>query len=133
MSSVWPQIAEIDKRLSAFQKKVFAALLKSFEQLDNPLRFNNFATGLRELARIMLDDLAPESSIEACSWYVPEKNQIGQVVITRAQRVRYAVQAGLSDDFVRDTLLIDVGSTIIGFTKLISRLSKFTHIEEPTP
>jgi hypothetical protein len=126
-------IAEIDKRLtSAFQKNVFAAAIKSFEQTDNPLRLNNFAMDLRELSRIMLHDLAPEKDIRNCCWFAEEVNEIGQPIITRAQRIRYAVQAGLADDFVRDTLLIDVQETIDEFKGLINDLSKFTHVSENT-
>jgi hypothetical protein len=32
----------------------------------------------------------------------------GQLEITRAQRISYAVQAGLVDDFVRNALQLDV-------------------------
>src|SRR5208282_480490 len=45
---------------------------------------------------------------------------------------RYAVQAGLMDDFVRNTLKVDVGKTIKRFTRLIERLSSLTHITENT-
>ena len=47
--------SEITKRLGGpFQKAVFAAAIKSLQQKGNPLRFNNFATNLRELGRMML-------------------------------------------------------------------------------
>jgi hypothetical protein len=100
--------------------------------LDNPLRLNNFATNLRELSRILLADLAPDSSVKACAWFKQEFNKDGTPTITRAQRVRYAVQAGLSDDFVKDTLLVDVGQTVSKFNQLIKRFSKLTHITEST-
>jgi hypothetical protein len=48
-----------------FKKSVFDAALKSFEQVDNPLRVNNLATGLRELTRLILRDMAPDKDIEA--------------------------------------------------------------------
>jgi hypothetical protein len=86
--------AEIAKRLACpFQKAVFAAAMKSLEQKDNPLRFNNFATNLRELGRMMLEGLAPDKSIKACAWYKPELNEKKQEIITRAQRIKFAVQA----------------------------------------
>ena len=123
----------VSKRLtSQFQRDVFAAALKSFEQLDNPLRLNNFATGLRELSRILLSDLAPNESIKACGWYQREFNKDGTPTITRAQRVKYAVQAGLLDDFVQGTLLVDVEETITEFTQLIKRFNEHTHITEST-
>jgi hypothetical protein len=54
--------------------------------MDNPLRLNNFAMGLRELSRIVLHDLAPDADIEVCCWYKEEKNKDGEVVFTRQQR-----------------------------------------------
>jgi hypothetical protein len=68
ITAAWLQIAQIEKRLSVFQREVFAAVIKSFQQVDNPLRLNNFAMGLRELSRIVLHDLAPDADIEACCW-----------------------------------------------------------------
>jgi hypothetical protein len=67
----------MSKRLSA---GCFAAVIKSFEQMDNPLRLNNFAMGLRELSRIVLHDLAPDADIEACCCYKEEKNKDGAFV-----------------------------------------------------
>jgi Predicted pPIWI-associating nuclease len=118
----------IAERLTTpFQKELFAAVIRSLQQLDNPLRANNFATGLRELSRIILAYLAPDADVRACAWFKPE---IPNGSPTRSQRVKYAVQAGLMDDFVRNTLKVDVEKTIKRFTKLIERLSSLTHITE---
>ena len=110
---------------------MFAAVLQSFEQYNNPLRVNNFATGLRELTRLVLDYSAPEKSIKSCPWYVEEKNEHGKVIITRAQRIKYAVQAGLPDNFVA-SLLVDVPETIRVFGDLTKRMNKLTHLTEET-
>ena len=53
--------------------------------MDNPLRLNNFAMGLRELSRIVLHDLAHDADIKACCWHDEEKNKDGAVVFTRQQ------------------------------------------------
>jgi len=100
--------------------------------MDNPLRLNNFAMGLRELSRIVLHDLAPDAAIKACCWYEEEKNKDGAVIITRQQRIKYAVHAGLPEDFVENTLLIDVDETIDEFRDLVNTLSKFTHVGPKT-
>ena len=133
MISTWPQAVDVAALVApGFQKEVFAAAIKSFEQLENPLRLNNFATALRELIRIILRDFAPDNAIRACGWYAPEKDKNGNIVFSRAQRIRYAVQAGLPDDFVRNTLGIDVNSTIKEVGALNGCFSKFTHIEPAT-
>jgi hypothetical protein len=112
-----------------FQKNVLAAAIKSLQQFDNPLRANNFATGLRELGRILLEDLAPDDEVEACEWFKPE-TQNGKP--SRSQRVRYAAQAGLMDDFVLKTLKVDVAKTMKKFTKLTERFNALTHINPST-
>jgi hypothetical protein len=126
------QIAEIEKRLTAFQAEVFAAGLKSFEQSENPLRVNNFAMNLRELSRLILHELSPENEIQQCCWYEQEFNDRGDPIITRAQRIRYAVQAGLPEDFVKDKLMIDVGRVIKEHGKIVDSLSNFTHLGKKT-
>jgi Predicted pPIWI-associating nuclease len=115
-----------------FKKSVFDAALKSFEQSDNPLRLNNLATGLRELIRLVLRDLAPEADIKASSWYKPEVDKHGNEIITRPQRLHYAIHAGLPVAFVQDTLHVDVKKTIKDFSALNGKFSKFTNIEEAT-
>jgi hypothetical protein len=95
------------------------------------LRFNNFATGLRELTRIVLHDRAPEKDVKGCCWFKQQFNE-GKPIITRAQRVQYAIQAGLPEDFVENTLGIDVKSTLKEFKGIIDELNKFTHVEKET-
>lgn len=100
--------------------------------MENPLRLNNFAMGLRELSRIVLHDLALDVDIKECCWYEEEKNKDGAVVFTRRQRIKYAVHAGLPEDFVENTLLVDVEETISEFRDLVETLSKFTHVGPST-
>ena len=129
----WAETKQIMGALDTeFKRSVFDAALKSFEQLDNPLRLNNLATGLRELIRLVLRDLAPDGDIKACCWYTPETDKHGNETITRTQRIHYAVHAGLPIDFVQDTLHIDIKKRIKGFNTLNGKFSKFTHIEEKT-
>ena len=124
--------SKVKARLTTdFHRSVFAAVVQSFEQYDNPLRVNNFATGLRELTRLVLDYRAPENCIKECAWYVEEKNENGKVIITRAQRIKYAIQAGLPDEFVA-SLLVDVPETIRVFQDLTKRMNKLTHLTEQT-
>jgi hypothetical protein len=131
--STWPQTTDVATRLgTGFHRSLFDAAIKGFEQLDNPLRLNNLATGLRELIRVVLRDLAPDQKLKACGWYKEEKDKHGNTLITRSQRIKYAVQGELLDNFVQKTLGIDINETTREFTKLIERLNTFTHIEEGT-
>jgi hypothetical protein len=113
---------------SDFERAVYDAALKSFNQLDNPLRVNNYATALRELGRIHLEAQAPDERIKQCAWFEQKYNELNKPVIERAQRVKYAVQGELEDEFVVETLGIEIEETVKAYTSLVSRLSSFTHI-----
>jgi len=108
-----------------FERDVFEAGLLSLDQVINPLRLNHFATTLRELSRIVLVRLAPDADVKACAWYSQAQ---GQPEITRHQRITYAVQAGLLDPFVTNTLQLDVAKMRKELLYSINELSKFTHI-----
>jgi hypothetical protein len=126
-TQIHPLATDIEAKLGTdFEKQVFNAGLLSLDQIANPLRLNHFAVTLRELSRIILKRLAPETQIKACGWYVRAQ---GQPEITRAQRITYAVQAGLLDGFVRNTLQLDVDEMRRDLLKAVDELSKYTHIE----
>lgn len=115
----------LSKLGTQFEKDVFEAGLLSLNQPANPLRLNHFATTLRELSRIVLVRLSPDGDIKACTWYSQAN---GQPDITRHQRITYAVQAGLPDAFVTNTLQLDVAKMRKELLDSINALSKFTHI-----
>ena len=113
---------------SDFERGVYDAAFKSFNELDNPLRVNNYATALRELGRIHLEAQAPDDRIKQCAWFEQKYNALKQPVIERAQRIKYAVQGELEDEFVKETLGIEIEQTVKAYLKLVDRLNKFTHI-----
>jgi hypothetical protein len=117
---------------SDFERAVFRAALQSFDHVENPLRVNNFATALRELGRIHLETQAPDGRVKKCDWFEQKRNELGQPVIERAQRAKYAIQGELHDDFVKDTLDIRVDEAVRDYTRLIGRLNAFTHVNEKT-
>lgn len=113
-----------------------SALLKaSFDNLNdktNKLRLNNFAYSIRELSRHILHSLSPEDEIRKCDWF---KNESGDPkVITRGERIKYAIQGGLTDKFL-DKEIMDI-STLNKLKKQvvqsITKLSKYTHINDDT-
>ena len=113
-----------------FERKVFDASLQNFADATNPLRTSNFAYSIRELSRHILKRLAPDDHITKCQWYVAQYNKQGKEVITRAQRVQFAVHGGLSEGFVVDTLDVELDEMRKQFLGVINDLNKFTHIEE---
>src|SRR6266567_4904289 len=111
-----------------FERAVFRAAIQSFEHEGNALRLNNFATALRELGRIHLELEAPDERVKKCDWFEQKTNELGKPVIERAQRAKYAIQGELLDNFVEETLGIEVDDAIRDYTRLIGRLSSYTHI-----
>lgn len=113
-----------------FQKKLLAASIQSLEDMSNPLSFNNFCAGYRELVRHVLSDLAPDAEIKACSWYVPDTTS--RTGITRAHAITYLLQGGLPSAYVTGTLEIDIVEEKKELISAIKKLNKYTHVNEGT-
>lgn len=112
---------------SQFENQLFDACLQNLKDTENPLRLNNFAYAMRELTRHILKRLAPDECVLQCPWYTNETQDDNG--ITRKQRSYYAVQGGLTDSYINDTLELDVKEIHKDLNNAIRRLSKFTHIE----
>jgi hypothetical protein len=111
-----------------FELSLYRAAVQNLKDLSNPLRLNNYAYAARELSRHILHRLAPDSEVKSCSWYKEDPSQPG--VIARTQRAQYAIQGGLSEQYVRDELGVDIDTTKKALADAIRNLNKFTHIEE---
>lgn len=121
-------ITEIEKVLAeGFERDLFAASQKNLSDKSNPLRLNNYSYAMRELTRHILHRLAPDKNVLRCGWYRNETNKDNG--ITRKQRAYYAVQGGLHDSYVKNTLNLEVEDIHNNLVKAINKLSKFTHIE----
>lgn len=115
---------------SEFQRNLLAASLMSLSEASNPLSFNNFCAGYRELVRHVLSDLAPDAEIEACTWYAPDETS--KRGITRGHAITYVLQGGLPNDYVADVLQIDVLDEKKELIAAINNLNKYTHVNEGT-
>ncbi|WP_129515577.1 hypothetical protein [Burkholderia stabilis] len=109
-----------------FERELLTAAARNLADHGNQLRFNNFAYAMRELVRHVLARLGPEASVAKCNWY---RNETRDGKPTRRQRAIYAVQGGLSDEYIRDTLRIDTAEVHKSLVDAINNLSKYTHIE----
>lgn len=124
-------ISTLEAKLATeFEKKLFEAAINNLLDAYNPLRFNNFAYATRELVRHILFRLAPDAEVLACGWYRNETETEGG--ISRKQRIVFAIQGGLTDNYVANTLKIDTVSIIKEIIGVVDNLSKHTHIEEVT-
>jgi hypothetical protein len=112
---------------SQFETDLFEASLESLQDKNNKLRYNNFAYSIRELSRHFLHTLSPESNIKRCGWY---KTETTDDKPTRAQRIKYAIQGGISDEILENWGfdIEELKETITSIKKTIDSLSKYTHI-----
>lgn len=114
-----------------FEKNLLEAALNNLTDGGNKLRLNNFAYAARELTRHYLKRLAPDAEVLNAPWFIPYDPEKPKE-ITREQRIRYAIQGYLSDDFRREVLKIDLEDVSKNLRTSISELSKFTHVEPKT-
>lgn len=127
--------AEYKKRISriltdGFELNLLSAAFVNLSE-KNPLRFNNFAYTLRELLRHVLHRLAPDLEVSQCIWYKPDPSS--STGFTRHQRIKYAIQGGLSDFYVTKRLGLDeIKDRIHDLLRIIKILNGYTHIEPDT-
>ena len=111
-----------------FERALYVSAHQNLKDLDNKLRLNNFAYGMRELMRHVLSRLAPNDSVTKCIWYKNETDK--PLGISRRQRANFAVQGGLCDEYVRDVLKLETENIHGTLIKAIKELSRLTHVEE---
>lgn len=114
-----------------FEKDLLEAALTNLNDTGNKLRLNNFAYAARELTRHYLKRLAPDSEVLNAPWFKPNDPEKPKA-ITRDQRIRYAIQGYLSDDFRENVLKVDLDEVSKNLKKSIDDLSKYTHVEPGT-
>lgn len=111
-----------------FLKDLFKATMLQLNYNDNPIKYNSFAFSFRELIRHILYNLAPDSEIKKCTWYIPNSNSKNG--ITRIDRIQYAIRGGLSDSFIEKHLSINTHVITKQVINAVNALNKYTHIEE---
>lgn len=109
-----------------FSRRIFAATWKASQDEESPLRLTFFSVGIREMVGHLLHLWAPDKGVEACSWFKREHD-----TITRRQRAKYAVQGGLSDEFLAAAGL-DLGALYGSLSRQMDALSKYVHVREAT-
>jgi hypothetical protein len=117
------------KALDAFSVSALDGARHALADRSNPLRLNFFSTALRILFEHMMGALAPDERVTQSNWFKPEKVD-GKP--TRGQRIAFAIQGGLSDEFVKDALGINVAPLRKRLLAAVDDLSKHVHGREDT-
>lgn len=117
---------------TSFEQELCEAAFDNL-QTKSKLRFNNFAYSIRELSRHILHRLAPSDDVLRCSWYKPTKNKKGVIVITRADRINYAIYGGFDNNALSAMGLNGyIDNARKNLLASIDSLSKYTHINKDT-
>ncbi|MBQ3609058.1 MAG: hypothetical protein IJA03_03330 [Bacteroidaceae bacterium] len=116
---------------TSFEKDLLEAVLFNIEDSRNKLRLNNFAYAARELTRHFLERLAPDEDVCNAPWFKPH-NPEKPNMITRVQRMKYAIQGYLSDEFFERELNVDFTEVSKNLKNSIDDLSKYTHVNPET-
>ncbi len=124
LPSKYKSVEKIQNLLETdFEAKLYNSACQSLCESTNDLRFNNFAYGIRELILHILDRLSPNKLVVQCAWYAKDPN----FEVTRSQKIKYAIQKGLSDPYVT-YLDIDIDYYDSLVKDAIGKLNKFTHV-----
>ena len=79
---------------------------------------------MRILFEHIMSTLAPVEQVVCSQWFVPEREGNAPA---RGQRIAFAIQGGLSDEFVKDTLQIDIAPIRKTLIRAVDNLSKHVH------
>lgn len=96
----------------------------------SPLAYNIFAVFIREFIGTTLHIMSPDEEVRSCAWFVPIVG--GNTDISREHRMKYAIQKGLSNEFVEETLNLEIEESNSQLKKCINQLNKYTHVREKT-
>ena len=116
---------------TSFEKSLLEAALYNLSDSSNKLRLNNFAYATRELTRHFLARLAPDAEVHNAPWFKPYNSEKPEM-ITRDQRIKYAIQGYLSDEFREEKLDVNLEKVSSSLKKSIDDLSKYTHVNPST-
>jgi hypothetical protein len=113
------------KTVDEFSGWVIEGAERALADEANPLRLNFFSTAMRILFEHMMDVLAPIDQVIKCGWF--ERKTGESTKPTRAERIMFAIQGGLSETFVRQELKLDTVPLRSRLLNSINELSKHIH------
>jgi hypothetical protein len=112
-----------------FSSWVIQGALIALKDQENPLRLNFFSTAMRILYEHTMDRLSPRDEVTRTPWFKPE---VDDGKPTRAQRIKFAIHGGLSEEFVKEQLKVELEPLRRRMVDSISDLSKHIHSREDT-
>lgn len=112
-----------------FSVTCLESAIKVLADEGNVFRVNFYSTAMRIMYEHLANNLSPTDEVMRAPWFKPDKPD-GRP--TRKQRLIFAVQGGLEDDYIADKLGIDIGDIHSKLVKAIDDLSHHIHAREST-
>lgn len=141
VSGIFPPMSTNKRRLSKrvealrsktddqFSEWAIDGALNALASAKNPLRLNFFSTAMRILFEHIMDTRSPEDEVGNANWFTCERKD-GKP--TRWQRVKFAIQGGLSETLVKRKLRIALPPLRKRLLDAVDELSKHVHGRENT-
>ena len=142
--SKWTPIMNINEKikearclfnLDQFLTQAYDEAIKAFNGTPSPLGLINFACNVRELLRNLMDEYAPDTEIEKCSWfsesqysYAPKDSK--KIKPTRRAKIRFYLTENMcSNDvaLIYQNIITEYEESYVGF---INKLSAYTHFDK---
>lgn len=122
-------LALAPQAVDTFTRQALEGAAKTLADRDNPLRINLFSAGIRIFFEHLMGAMAPVDEVKACPWFQPVKDTTGP---TRAQRIQYCLQGGITDQFLEETLQLEPEALRSQLLRAFNNLSKHVHGREDT-
>lgn len=122
--------SKIENLLNEKEKLILSNTIKILD-VNNELKYNFFALGIREMISVFLTANSNTDEIKACSWYKtfaynPEAND----GVSTKQKLAYIFCGGINVDIIEENLNIDIKNKIYSLEKMYRDLNKYAHINK---
>jgi hypothetical protein len=118
------------KTVDQFSRYAIDGAERALSDETNPLRLNFFSTAMRILFEHMMDTLAPRDQVIQSQWFRRKEGERDKP--NRSERILFAIQGGLSEEFVQQELHIDTLPLRKRLLNTVDELSKHIHGRENT-
>jgi hypothetical protein len=119
-----------------FENRLLRSAYARIHDYNDPLRGPVFALLMRELIRIVMDRIAPDSLVSQAPWCQGDPwtypDQSKNTKVTRRSRYRFAITGTISDDKIKQYPKLNCQTAIDELSTLVNKLSKFAHISPGT-